>query len=91
MDAPSCPVSVPDHGAYPARPLRFEPSPSELEFDRNADLLLQDDSLTLHIRSVVGALLEDRRLLKPVLARNRELHDEVVALRAENSMLKKIA
>nr|CDJ88717.1 RNA-directed DNA polymerase (reverse transcriptase) domain containing protein [Haemonchus contortus] len=69
---------------------RSPPMPSS-KFDQDVALLMEDQSLPQHLRSVLGILLEDRKFLHSVLCRNRELAEEVSALKAENAKLKAAA
>ncbi|EPB66548.1 hypothetical protein ANCCEY_14361 [Ancylostoma ceylanicum] len=52
------------------------------------DLLLKDEALPKHLRTVIAMLLEDRKLLESVLNCDRELFEEVNLLRKENWELK---
>ncbi|XGW23286.1 hypothetical protein V3C99_005487 [Haemonchus contortus] len=69
----------------------IDPSPSALpgkKFDQDVAMLLRDQSLPEHLRSVLSVLLEDRKYLNSVLCRNRELVEEVASLKAQNAELR---
>ncbi|KAK5982542.1 hypothetical protein GCK32_001736 [Trichostrongylus colubriformis] len=51
---------------------RSPPMPSD-KFDQDVALLMEDQSLPQHPRSVLGTLLEDRKFLQTVLCRNRAI------------------
>ncbi|WKY03855.1 hypothetical protein Q1695_005089 [Nippostrongylus brasiliensis] len=89
MDTPVC--SVPVFERPPVKRLCFDASPGTPidSFDRDVKLVLDDQSLASHVRSVLATLIEDRKFLHSVLRRNNELLDEISVLRAENAELKK--
>ncbi|VDP51679.1 unnamed protein product [Heligmosomoides polygyrus] len=77
------------------RPIQFGDSPSPMDFDRAADVLIKDETIPLHLRTIIAFLIENKKQTDAVLSRNRELAEEVVvltrevkALKEENSMLR---
>ncbi|KAL6734819.1 hypothetical protein Aduo_005319 [Ancylostoma duodenale] len=93
-ETPSFPVAVQDR--QKRRRIDFDQSPTQGEFDRAADQMIKDDSLPLHIRTILAYLLEGREHLEFVIERNRELTKqtedllgEISSLRAENENLRK--
>ncbi|KAL6741737.1 hypothetical protein Aduo_014964 [Ancylostoma duodenale] len=93
-ETPFFPVAVQDR--QKRRRIELDQSPSQGEFDRAADQMIKDESLPLHIRTILAYLLEGRKHLESMIERNRELAKqtedllgEISSLRAENENLKK--
>ena len=93
-DTPVYPLTAQDR--WKKRRIDFEESPSESnEFDKAAEQLVKDESLPLYARTILAYLIDTRKQVDVVLARNRSLieenealYKELSALKAENARLK---
>ncbi|VDO24986.1 unnamed protein product [Heligmosomoides polygyrus] len=58
------------------------------DLERQVELLVNDDSLPVHLRTVPAYLVEDRKRMQAVLNAFNDLVDEAKSLRLENAHLK---
>ncbi|KAK6030367.1 hypothetical protein OSTOST_03505, partial [Ostertagia ostertagi] len=61
---------------------------SSPDLDRQVELLLSDESMPSHLRTVLAWLLEERKQMYSISVLCKELSDEVTKLRSENAELK---
>ncbi|EYC12472.1 hypothetical protein Y032_0618g705 [Ancylostoma ceylanicum] len=58
------------------------------DLDRHAQALVNDDSLSAHLKAIISFLLKNRRRLNSLMEGFRELNDDLSKLRAENEGLR---
>ncbi|WKY01862.1 hypothetical protein Q1695_006966 [Nippostrongylus brasiliensis] len=60
---------------------------NDVDFSRAIDMVINDQSLPVHLRAAIGCVVEIKKQLCTVMAMNKELLEENARVRAKNSLL----